>query len=182
MSINSEREVTNKSFKGKMAEIISVLSGETYTPVPAANDSETLNCKTFEYFMNILKENIGGGGGGSSLPEVTSEDNGDVLQVIEGAWGKGPAPAADNDYIISANLVQGSGALSISSEITISDIIAANTAGKNIKLEITVSEEVLYVGHMTYLFSGEDPEAGFLIYLNNFGTVVCNKNGWAIGS
>lgn len=33
-------------------------------------------------------------GGGSDLPEVTSEDNGDVLQVIEGAWGKGKAPSS----------------------------------------------------------------------------------------
>lgn len=31
-------------------------------------------------------------GGGSSLPAVTSEDNGDVLTVVDGAWGKGDAP------------------------------------------------------------------------------------------
>ena len=32
-----------------------------------------------------------GSGGGSSLPEVTSEDNGDVLTVVNGAWAKAPA-------------------------------------------------------------------------------------------
>lgn len=151
MSINREREVTNKSFKAKMSEILSVLSGETYTPVPTANDNETLNCKTFEYFMNELKKHVGGGAG-------------------------------NNDFIISATLTM-DGSPSISSETTISDIIAANTAGKNIKLEITSPTMDLYIGYIIYLIGvdGNDPEAGFLIYLDDFGKVVCNKNGWAIG-
>ena len=34
------------------------------------------------------------GGGGSELPAVTSDDNGDVLTVVEGAWGKADPPAA----------------------------------------------------------------------------------------
>lgn len=34
------------------------------------------------------------GGGGSSLPAVTSDDNGDILGVVEGAWAKMDAPSA----------------------------------------------------------------------------------------
>ena len=39
-----------------------------------------------------------GSGGGSSLPSVTSEDNGDVLGVVNGAWDKMAAPSGGVDY------------------------------------------------------------------------------------
>lgn len=43
-----------------------------------------------EQFLNQIVTNTagGGGGGGSSLPAVTSDDNGDVLTVVEGQWAK----------------------------------------------------------------------------------------------
>ena len=39
-----------------------------------------------------------GGGGGGGLPPVTSEDNGDVLGVVDGAWGKMAAPSGLPSY------------------------------------------------------------------------------------
>lgn len=41
----------------------------------------------------------GGSGGGSGLPEVTADDNGDVLTVVEGAWGKA-APSGGGGALI----------------------------------------------------------------------------------
>lgn len=38
-----------------------------------------------EIYLNAIANN---GGGGSSLPDVTSDDNGDVLTVVDGAWAK----------------------------------------------------------------------------------------------
>lgn len=35
-----------------------------------------------------------GGGGSSELPAVTSDDNGDVLTVVEGAWAKANPPSS----------------------------------------------------------------------------------------
>ena len=41
-----------------------------------------------------------GGGGGSELPTVTSDDNGDVLTVVEGAWAKA-APAGGGVLVVT---------------------------------------------------------------------------------
>lgn len=42
-------------------------------------------------------ENQGGGGGtgGSSLPEVTTADNGKFLRVVEGQWAASTVPNAE---------------------------------------------------------------------------------------
>ncbi len=50
-----------------------------------------------ECFLSDIAEN----GGGGSLPEVTSEDNGDVLSVVNGAWDKA-APAGGGALIVKA--------------------------------------------------------------------------------
>lgn len=47
------------------------------------------------------------GGGGSSLPAVTSEDNGDVLTVVNGAWDK----AAPSGGIVVLHKDESTGAL-----------------------------------------------------------------------
>ena len=43
--------------------------------------------------LACAKKASSGGGGGSDLPEVTTDDNGDVLTVVEGAWAKADAPS-----------------------------------------------------------------------------------------
>lgn len=64
-------------------------------------------------------------GGGSELPEVTSADNGDVLTVVEGAWGKANANLAVNINKTTKGYEGG---------ITNDDIVAAINAGKNVTL------------------------------------------------
>lgn len=41
----------------------------------------------------IPTDNIGSSSSGSSLPDVTSDDNGDVLAVVEGVWAKSNPPS-----------------------------------------------------------------------------------------
>lgn len=73
-----------------------------------------------------------------SLPEVTAEDNGDVLGVVEGAWAKMDAPSG-------SNLVVYAGAIS-SNTFTLSngkknvDIRTDISAGKTVILKETTNE------------------------------------------
>lgn len=53
-----------------------------------------------ESAVKYAVENAGSGGGGSSLPEVTSDDNGDVLTVVEGAWAKAAPSGVGFDAVI----------------------------------------------------------------------------------
>ena len=52
----------------------------------------------------------GGGGSGSGLPAVTSEDNGDILSVVDGAWAKGEpgykAVTVDGTVIVPERTVE----------------------------------------------------------------------------
>jgi len=41
-------------------------------------------------------------GGGSELPEVTADDNGDVLTVVNGAWAKA-APGGGGALVVTVN-------------------------------------------------------------------------------
>lgn len=109
-------------------------------------------------------------GGGSDLPAVTTDDNGDVLTVVEGAWAKADAPSglpeagadgnvltADNGEWVSAapksdvydvNLTKYGDDYTATHggvEIGIADIITAINAGKLIDLTYVNGSERLPV-------------------------------------
>jgi hypothetical protein len=72
------------------------------------------------------------GGGGSALPSVTSDDNGKVLGVVDGAWAKD-----DKTFIATYNghpLV----GTPITCENTFSEIVGAYNAGKDVWAYSTV--------------------------------------------
>ena len=71
----------------------------------------------------------------AELPSVTSEDNGDVLGVVEGAWAKMDAPAAPNE-IVYYEATQASSAVMLSNNKTIGDIKNDIDSGKYVILKI----------------------------------------------
>ena len=58
---------------------------------------------------------------GSSLPEVTAADNGDILGVVEGAWAKMDAPSGDATVIF--NITRNNSRAWLDEGVTIDDVL-----------------------------------------------------------
>ena len=87
-------------------------------------------------------------GGGSSLPSVTSSDNGKVLAVKNGAW------AADSNLLV----VTANGTSSV--DKTYAEIVAAYEAGKSVYLVNSGA---------TYILSNVDATAVDFVSITNGG-------------
>lgn len=71
-------------------------------------DTRGFNEKDIMSSLDGIAEAISsGGGGGSSLPEVTSDDNGKVLTVVNGAWDKANASGGGGDVFVINGTVNG---------------------------------------------------------------------------
>ena len=81
-----------------------------------------------------------GGGGGSGLPAVTSDDNGDVLTVVNGAWDKA-APSGGGSDIFVVTYTDNSGTLTY--DKTLAEIYTAIKAGKNVMAIMPIGDELI---------------------------------------
>lgn len=89
----------------------------------------------------------GGGSSGSSLPEVTTDDNGKVLTVVEGAWDKASPDIPENNVVIfngtttSLNFPFNA---TLSNSKTYDDVISAITSGKFVVINVLLTKSSLY--------------------------------------
>lgn len=72
----------------------------------------------------------GGGGGGDTLPAVTEADNGNVLTVVDGAWGKAAPSGGEGLYIIELTAQPTSSFADLPSGVRYANILAALSEGK----------------------------------------------------
>ena len=72
-------------------------------------------------------------GGGSDLPAVTADDNGDILGVAEGAWGK-VAPVSYAPYDVPFSVTIGE-QTTATTTATYADVIAAHNDGKLLRAD-----------------------------------------------
>ena len=114
-----------------------------------SNEKQTL--ELYDRMADAL-ESISGNYAGATLPEVTNDDNGDVLAVVSGAWAKSAAPSSlpavtadDNGDVLTvvegawAKAAPSSGLFIVKADVdenddvtldkTLAEIIAAYKAG-----------------------------------------------------
>lgn len=83
----------------------------------------------------------------SDLPDVTSSDNGKVLSVVEGAWGKA---AANSEIEVFYGSETTDGRFNLSNSKKASDVINAITSGKTVLLKGYVRGYYVYDGQRPY--------------------------------
>lgn len=118
----------------------------------------------------ILGKKSAGGGGGSSLPAVTSADNGDVLTVVNGAWDK----AAPSGGVMIIHLDLGTGV----TDKTWQQVHDALAAGVPVYMLFSVTEESTehtFV-YPCYLASYNNPDASSL-YSAAFLAISTTQDG-----
>lgn len=114
-----------------LKEIVTTLGG-TY----AASD-DTVS----ELLDKINAAFESGGGGGSGLPAVTTDDNGKLLGVTGGEWGKVDAPTGDTEVRVQFALtVDGqTGAMSATTDADLAETCSAVSAGKLVWGDVIVN-------------------------------------------
>ena len=134
---------------------------ETMLAKAAGQDVPTLEPVTREeYFLSDVIEAIESGGGGGGLPAVTSDDNGDVLTVVEGAWAKA-TPSGGGVFIVNLNETIVDNTSTWTSDKTYAQIKDAFESGKNIIGYVTHGELYDDFGDFNvYQFSGISYEDG----------------------
>lgn len=121
--------------------------------------------------------NSGGGGGGSDLPTVTSDDNGKVLKVIEGAWDKGTESGGASDLLVNFAVDTDEG--TVTTITSIADIVTAINGGTNVRCAVTegdsafvatgkldgyvIDEGVAYIFFSYYYWDGEHNPTPYML-------------------
>lgn len=94
-------------------------------------------------FYDVMFAGNRSGSSGPSLPEVTSEDNGKVLGVVEGAWDKMDAPSDGSTVLVTGYRPQGTQNKYIF-EKTQQEICEMIKGGKDVVILIERDKESLY--------------------------------------
>lgn len=115
------------------------------------------------------------GGGGSSLPAVTSDDNGKLLTVVEGAWDKATPSGGASTVVFNATF----GSFDTGSKINLSDSKTVKDIRDAIATGAIVVIRGVSQGYAYYLSVNETCIYGMNYASGNFITAIATLTGLA---
>lgn len=125
----------DKNLQEALKWVYASLGGDITTLAAVNNITEILNAIAA---LDTVQK-INSGGGGSELPAVTTDDNGDVLTVVEGAWAKA-APGGGSGLVIS--ITDDEVAQAFIMDKTFQEIWDAFSAGQAVVIEFASPPEL----------------------------------------
>lgn len=134
------------------------------------NAADVVGIDTIPDMIAKITAISGGGGGGSDLPEVTSEDNGDVLTVVEGAWAKAES-VAGTEFIVQC---EKDGVAGFTTDKTFDEIEVASKNGQRIVFSVVAASGE---GHLISMVRDEYEYEGETVILYIGSDVVVGRNG-----
>lgn len=136
--------------------------------------NKKISCGGF-FIDDTLKEEDGVlsvvGGGSSSLPEVTSEDNGDVLTVVEGAWTKAEPSGGDIFFVTITGTGEQPDYYVYTSDKTFEEIDEAYNSGKTVLQLVLEPINASGVGKM-FRIQDIEQEGQYCYYSEVLGTML----------
>lgn len=157
---------------------------DTYDSI--ANGEEVGNYTTIPDMIEACAQKAGSGGGGSSLPAVTADDNSKLLTVVNGAWDK--ADPVDSDFVVEFTIDMSQGEPAVTADHTAAEIYTAFQQGKNIKgvaeMDAELGGKTTIVFYITYVMLESGELAGVVFY--TFGMegglirITGDTNSWSM--
>lgn len=135
-----------------------------------------------QYYIPLVGTPQIGNGGGSDLPAVTSEDNGDVLTVVNGAWDKAAPSGGGGALVVPTYTTEDNETYTC--DMTFAEVMAAVEAGTCRHAIIDASVGYLSIVPLMGYAPGENGELNFgVTYVNDavyYQTLRHTKNAVSV--
>jgi len=173
-----------KSFADKKDGGYTYQVGEQYPRTGGVTDTDRI--EELSSYVNRTGEPliVEDSSGDSSLPDVTTDDNGDVLTVVEGAWDKAePSGGSQLPIEVYEVYTEDYEAYNLANEVTYTQIKnAATSEGKLCFLRVRFPDAPIYDGTL-YTYRGYfDGNPNFIRFeyqsveiSNNISSLVCRR-------
>lgn len=158
--------ITSESYGPRLPKITATADSTADLATLGTNWAEGSTCviSTTTYVFDEVNGWAVAGSQGKELPDVTAEDNGDVLTVVDGAWGKAE-PSGGGGGVLVATYTYDESTGTWSCDKTLSQILDAIASGVNVMAKLG---DTLFAAKHYSVAPDDAPYSSVLFYNSEF--------------